>query len=194
MWTCFLVATICSLQLSGAPVCKDPLTSPSSAVTFAETHRETEAEATRPELTSALSRLKVRQKIRVEALNVHPIEGRFLKVVGDTLVVGKEEKDLINPRPVPIDSIQSLQVEKDGKTVGAIMGGVFGGHILRRVGRGGHRFGRPIRIGRERRVGRRRVWSRHRNSGWVSNRLHREALETGIPRAIDSRGATPSRF
>ena len=126
MWTCFLVATICSLQLSGAPVCKDPLTSPSSAVAFAETHRETEAEATRPELTSALSRLKVRQKIRVEALNVLPIEGRFLRVVGDTLVVGKEEKDLINPRPVPIDSIQSLQVEKDGKTVGAIMGGGLG--------------------------------------------------------------------
>jgi hypothetical protein len=89
-------------------------------------HAQTEAEATRPELTSALSRLKARQKIRVEALNVHRIEGRFLRVVGDTLVVGKEKKDLITPTPVPIVSIQSLQVEKDEKTVGAIMGGFFG--------------------------------------------------------------------
>jgi hypothetical protein len=126
MWTCLLVATICSLQFSGAPLCQTPITSQSSLVAAAVPRRQTEAEATRPELTSALSRLKARQKIRVEALNVHRIEGRFLRVVGDTLVVGKEEKDLITPTPVPIVSIQSLQVEKDGKTVGAIMGGFFG--------------------------------------------------------------------
>jgi hypothetical protein len=134
MWTCLLVATIFSLQISGAPLCKAPLASPSSAVAFGETHRKTEAEATRPELTSALSRLKTRQKIRVEALNVHPLEGRFLSVAGDSLVVGKEEKHLITPRSVPIASIQKLQVEKDGKTVGAVMGGFLGAIFFAAVG------------------------------------------------------------
>jgi hypothetical protein len=129
MWFCIL-ATVCSLQISGTPLCQVSSANLASPVSLAVTHTQTEAEATRPELSSALSGLKAQQKIRVEALNVAPIEGRFHRVSDDTLVLELTEKDLIVPKPVPIASIQSLQIEKDRKGRGALIGAVVGATIM----------------------------------------------------------------
>ncbi len=112
MWSCVL-ATICSLQISGTPLCQVGSANPTSPVALAVAQRQTEAEATGPELSSALSRLKAQQKIRVEALNANPIEGRFERASDSTVVLGLTEKYRIVPKPVPIASIQSLQIEKD---------------------------------------------------------------------------------
>ncbi len=129
MWSCVL-ATICSLQISGIPLCQVSSANPASPVALAVARTQTEAEATRPELSSALSRLKAQQKIRVEAPNVAPIEGRFHRVSDSTLVLELTEKDLIVPKSVPIASIQSLQIEKDRKGRGALIGAVVGAIIM----------------------------------------------------------------
>jgi hypothetical protein len=129
MWLCMLAA-ICSLQIAGTPLCQVSSANPASPVALAVPHTQTETEASRPELSSALSGLKAQQKIRVEALNVAPIEGRFHRVFDSTLVLELTEKDLIVPKPVPIASIQSLQVEKDRKGRGALIGAVVGATIM----------------------------------------------------------------
>lgn len=129
MWTCLLSA-ICALQFSGAPLRQVPIDSPGSPVALAAAHTQTEAEATRPELSGALSRLKPQQKIRVELANANAVEGRFLKLSDETLVLGLEEKDLVTTKPVPFASIERVQVEKDWKMVGTITGAVSGATIF----------------------------------------------------------------
>jgi hypothetical protein len=129
MWSCVLAA-ICSLQVSAIPLSQVSRADPTSPVALAVAHTQTEAEATRPELSSALSRLKAQQKIRVEALNVNPIEGRFHRVSDSTLVLELTEEDLSVPKSVSIASIQSLQIEKDRKGQGALIGAVAGAILM----------------------------------------------------------------
>jgi hypothetical protein len=74
--------------------------------------------------------LKPEQRVRVEAANADVVEGRFLKVSDETVVLGLKEKDLLTTRSVPITFIQSLQVEKDEKMAGAFIGAVSGATVF----------------------------------------------------------------
>ena len=101
-----------------------------SSAVFSATKPRTLDEATRPELSGALSRLETDGRIRVELLSRDRLEGQFFRVSDSTLfVVVEQERETYTlriRRAIPADSVQSVWKGNDLGGTGAVIGGAVG--------------------------------------------------------------------
>ena len=107
-----------------------PKPAQNSSSVFSASEPQSLDEATRPELSQALSRLETDGRIRVELLSRDRLEGRFSTASDSTLLViveqEREKYTLRIRRQIAADSVQSVWKGNDFGGAGAVIGGAAG--------------------------------------------------------------------